>query len=269
MVELPRLESKNGQVQLRSSSMSNTIDHSRALQKTHEFFNKPRDRSRCSPRPIDKFAFDEIVRLIPEGSGDQTAMDLGCHWGRISTWLADSYGKVIGIDFAEKAIASAERRHNIEYFCLDLNTAPDRLSGFGPADLMVAVGLFEMIENPAALCRQLAKVAKNSCKVLVVIPNRTSVNYLSFRSALWINRHLLRRSHYIHSNGYSIHQLAECFIGAGFRVQAKGSVVGIPLYLGRLLPLALQTTFLKLDRSFLNLLGGSYHWICCQFEAKE
>jgi 2-polyprenyl-3-methyl-5-hydroxy-6-metoxy-1,4-benzoquinol methylase len=249
--------------------MSNTTDLSRVLRQTREFFNKPRNRARVSLQPIDQFAFDEIVKLIPKGSEDQTALDLGCHWGRISTWLAGSYGRVIGVDFAEKAIESAERRRNIEYVCLDLNTSADQLGLFGEVDLIVAVAVFEMIENPPALSRQLARVAKKSGKIIVVIPNRRSINYLFLRSALWTSRNLLRRPRQIHNNGLSIRQLEDCFIQAGFQVQGKGSVVGIPLYLAGLLPSVLQTSFLKLDHWFLTLLGGSYHWICCQPEVEE
>ena len=246
-----------------------TTEEAGVLQQTREFFNKPRNEAKASPRPIEKFAFDEIVRLIPKGREDQTALDLGCHWGRISVWLALSYGRVIGVDFAEKAIRSAERRRNIEYFCLDLNTSADQLGQFGAVDLIVAIAVFEMIENPAALCRQLAKVAKRSCKVLVVIPNRRSANYVSLRIALWVSRNLLRHPRRIHNNGYSIERLEDCFTKSGFQVQEKGSIVGIPLYLVGLLPSVLQATFLKLDRLFLSLLGGSYHWICCQPKAEE
>jgi 2-polyprenyl-3-methyl-5-hydroxy-6-metoxy-1,4-benzoquinol methylase len=252
-----------------SSQMSSTTDLSRVLRQTRTFFNQPRNRARVSSRPIDKFAFDEIVKLIPKGSEEQTALDLGCHWGRISAWLAGTYGRVIGVDFAEKAIESAERRHNIEYYCLDLNTSAEQLGVFGEVDLIVAVAVFEMIENPQALSRQLARVAKKSCKVLVVIPNRRSINYGVFRSALWVSRNLLRRPRQIHNNGLSIQQLEDCFVKAGFQVLAKGSVVGIPLYLAGLLPSVLQASFLKLDHWFLTLLGGSYHWICCQPEVEE
>jgi hypothetical protein len=150
-----------------------------------------------------------------------------------------------------------------------LNTSADQLGQFGAVDLIVAVAVFEMIENPGALCHQLAKVAKKSCNVLVVIPNRSSVNYLFLRSALWFSRNLLRRSRHIHNNGYSIGQIEECFRKSGFRVKAKGAVVGVPLYVAGLLPSALQALILKLDHLLLNVFGGSYHWICCQPETKE
>ncbi len=249
--------------------MSDATDLSGVLRQTREFFNKPRNRASVSSRPIDRFAFDEVVKLLPKGSEDQRALDLGCHWGRISTWLAGSYGRVIGVDFAEKAIESAERRDNIEYVCLDLNTSADRLGLFGEVDLIVAVAVFEMIENPPTLSRQLARVAKKSCKVIIVIPNRRSINYLFLRSALWVSRNLLGRPRHIHNNGFSIQQLEDCFIKAGFQVQGKGAVVGIPLYLAGLLPSVLQASFLKLDPLFLHLLGGSYHWIRCQPEEEE
>jgi 2-polyprenyl-3-methyl-5-hydroxy-6-metoxy-1,4-benzoquinol methylase len=251
------------------STMSKAQGRVAVLQQTREFFNKSRNPSNQISRPIDKFALEEIVRLIPKGREDQTALDLGCHWGRISTWLAGTYGRVIGVDFADKAIQSAERRDNIEYHCLDLNTSADQLIRFGAVDLIAAVAVFEMIGDPAALCQQLARVARKSCKVLVVIPNRKSANYMFLRSALWISRHVLRRPRHIHNNGYSIHQLEECFASSGFQVKERGSVVGSPLYLVGMLPSVMQAFFLKLDPLFLSLFGGSYHWICCQFQAEE
>jgi 2-polyprenyl-3-methyl-5-hydroxy-6-metoxy-1,4-benzoquinol methylase len=254
---------------MRRPSLPVPADQAGVFQQTREFFNKPRNSATFSGRPVDRFSFEQIIKLIPEGKDDQTALDLGCHWGRISTWLAGSYGRVIGVDFAEKAIDSAERRHNIEYYCLDLNTSADQLVRFGAVDLIVAVVVFEMIENPAALCRELAKVAKKSCKILVVIPNRFSINYLSLRIALWMSRRLLKRPRYIYNNGYSIRRLEDCFIKAGFRLNGKGSVIGVPLYLTGLFPSAFQQLFLKFDRLFLKYAGGSYHWLFCQPEGEE
>ena len=269
-MSFPRPGHKDGQRFVEQAlSVMKAPDPGEVLRQTREFFNKSRTRADFSPRPIDKFAFDEIVRLIPKGKEDQTALDLGCHWGRISVWLAGSYGKVIGVDFAEKAIDSAERRHNIEYHCLDLNTSADQLDRFGAVDLIVAVAVFEMIGDPAALCRQLARVVKKSCTVLVVIPNRFSINYLSLRVALWISRNLLGPQRYIHNNGYTIEQLENSFADAGFQVSAKGSAVGLPLYLAGLFPSALQRLFLKLDPLFLKFAGGSYLWLCCQPKPKE
>jgi 2-polyprenyl-3-methyl-5-hydroxy-6-metoxy-1,4-benzoquinol methylase len=251
------------------SSSPSPLEQAVTLQQTREFFNKPRNSASLWPQPVDRFAFEQIIKLIPKGKDTQTALDLGCHWGRISTWLADSYGRVIGVDFAEKVIQDAERRDNIEYFCLDLNTSADQLTRFGAVDLIVAIALFEMIENPAALCQQLAKVCKRSCKVLAMIPNRRSANYLFLRSALWVSRNLLRRPRHIHNNGYTVEQLGDCFAESGFQVRETGSVVGIPRHLVSILPSTVQSFVVKVDPLFLSLFGGSYHWLSCQFRAEE
>jgi cyclopropane fatty-acyl-phospholipid synthase-like methyltransferase len=253
---------------LRPDGMEASSERTEILEQTRQFFNKPRNSARSLP-PVARFAFDQVIKLLPKGTAGQTALDLGCHWGRVSAWLADSYGKVIGVDFADKAIESAERRDNIEYCCLDLNTSAGQLREFGLVDLIVAVAVFEMIGSPAALCQHLAAVAKPSCKVVAVIPNRRSVNYWSLRSALWISRNLLRHERHIYNNGCRIDQLKRCFVASGFTVRESGSIVGVPGYLAGLLPSVVQTFLLKFDRLFIRLFGGSYHWIYCQFQAEE
>lgn len=253
---------------MRASSLATSSGQTQVFEQTRQFFNKRRNSERLSP-PVAAFAFEQVVKLIPKGKDNQTALDLGCHWGRISTWLAGSYGRVIGVDFADKAIESAEHRDNIEYCCLDLNTSAEQLREFGLVDLIVAVAVFEMIGSPAALCQQLATVAKKSCKVVAVIPNRRSVNYWSLRSALWISRNLLKRERHIYNNGYCIEQLKDCFVKSGFQVRETGAVVGVPGYLVSLLPSVMQAFLLKFDPLFIRLFGGSYHWIYCQFQAEE
>lgn len=237
-----------------------------ALERTREFFNKGRNPVRAVPSAIDKFVFDQNVRLIPQGKPDETALDLGCNRGRLSTWLARSFGRVVGVDFAEEALASAEQRENIEYICLDLNSSADQLTKFAPIHFILGVGVFEMIECPELLCKQLGAVAKQGCTALIVIPNRRSLNYVSLRMALWVSSRLLGRPRHIHNNGYSINRLEHCLAEAGFRAQQKGSVIGLPVYAASLLPAVLHPWMIRLDRFFLKILGGSYHWIFCRWD---
>jgi 2-polyprenyl-3-methyl-5-hydroxy-6-metoxy-1,4-benzoquinol methylase len=254
---------------LAKPSTSKTLARSgaaQALAQTREFFNKRRNPARAAPSAIDKFAFDRIVELIPQGRANETALDLGCHWGRLSTWLARSFGRVVGVDFAEEALASAEQRENIEYIRLDLNSSASQLTKFAPVDLILAVAVFEMIECPELLCKQLGAIAKPGSTALVVIPNRSSVNYLSLRVVLWVSSHLLGRPRYIHNNGYSIDKLEHCLAEAGFKTKQKGAVIGLPLYAAGLFPPFMHPWMLKLDRFFLKVFGGSYHWISCHWE---
>lgn len=257
---------------LAKSSTSKTLARSeaaQALEQTREFFNKRRNPARVGPSAIDKFAFDRIAELIPQGRADETALDLGCHWGRLSTWLARSFGRVVGVDFAEEALAGAEQRENIEYVRLDLNTSAAQLEKFAPVDLILAVAVFEMIECPELLCKQLGAIAKRGCTALVVIPNRRSVNYVSLRMALWVSSHLLGRPRHIHNNEYSIDELQHCLAEAGFKAEQKGAVIGLPAYAAGLFPRFLHSWMLKLDPLFLKVLGGSYHWISCRWEGSS
>jgi|SRR5580704_3318400 2-polyprenyl-3-methyl-5-hydroxy-6-metoxy-1,4-benzoquinol methylase len=254
------------------SSTSKTLatsEAAQALEQTREFFNKRRNPARVTPSVIEKFAFDRIVELIPQGRADETALDLGCHWGRLSTWLARSFGRVVGVDFAEEALAGAERRENIEYVRLDLNTSATQLREFAPVDLILAVAVFEMIECPELLCKQLGAIAKPGCTALVVIPNRRSVNYVSLRMALWISGRVLGRPRHIYNNGYVIEKLENCLAEAGFKAKQKGAVIGVPLYAAELFPRFLHPWILKLDRFFLKVLGGSYHWLSCRWEGSS
>ena len=197
-----------------------------------------------------------------------TGKSLPCSWFR-QRWLSRSFGRVVGIDFAEEALASAEQGENIEYIRLDLNSSASQLTKFAPVDLILAVAVFEMIECPELLCKQLGAIAKPGCTALVVIPNRRSLNYASLRMALWVSRHLLGRPRYIHNNGYSIDQLEDCLAEAGFKIKQKGAVIGLPLYAAGLLPPFLHPWILKLDRFLLKVLGGSYHWISCRWEGSS
>jgi hypothetical protein len=63
--------------------------------------------------------------------------------------------------------------------------------------------------------------------------------------------------------------LEYCLAEAGFEAKQKGAVIGLPLYAAGLFPPFLHPWMLKLDRFFLKVLGGSYHWISCQWEGSS
>ena len=123
--------------------------------KTHGFFNKKRAKNIIPLSPIQQYVHDEITSLIPKGTSDQKAVDLGCHWGRYTATLAETYGDVIGIDYAEKAIKSAIHKDNIVYEVIDLDQNSDVIAKHSPVDLYIAVALFEMLNNPTQLCNSM------------------------------------------------------------------------------------------------------------------
>lgn len=231
---------------------------------TRAFFNKRR-RERGGVSPIQQHLYVETVRHIPPGTALSTAVDLGCQWGRYSRVLAQTYGKVIGVDFAEAALATAEKAENIHYVQLDLNRQSQELRRFAPVDLFLAVALLEMVADPAALCAGMAEATGDGGRVLAFIPNRWSVNYLSLRLALWTARVMFGQGNrYILNNGITLGQLKRCLQAAGFETEQEGTMSGLPVYLADRLPHAWQRAVLKIEPAVKWLLGGSYHWVLCR-----
>src|SRR5438105_3322214 len=147
----------------------NGISERAHIERTRAFFNKPRPTLMGPQSVMQKFVFDEITKLIPSGDDRSVAVDLGCHWGRYTRILAETYGAVIGVDFADEVIASMKDEGNISYKVLDVSKEGVRLREFPPVDLFLAVSLFEMLPNPEDVCRNLAAAARSGGRLLAVI----------------------------------------------------------------------------------------------------
>lgn len=230
------------------------------LSRTREFFDKTRS-GEVRLSPVQMHIFAATVRLMQIGDAGRRAVDLGCHWGRYTKVIAQTYGSVIGVDVSEKAIASAERADNVRYVIMDLNAQESGLRGLAPVDFFFANAVMEMIESPERLCCQMAEAAASGAVVVAVIPNRHSLNYMSFRCALWVATRLFGKKGGIYNNGISIARLLAALRAAGFEPQGRGAIVGVPAYLLGVLPWPLQRMFLRLDGVLLRLIGGSYHWV--------
>jgi 2-polyprenyl-3-methyl-5-hydroxy-6-metoxy-1,4-benzoquinol methylase len=230
------------------------------LARTRAFFNKSRS-GETIPSPAYQHTFQETSKLIPEGGKSMKAVDLGCHWGGYTRFMAGTYGQVIGIDFADRAIEAAEPGSNIAYSVMNLDTQAAGLQAFAPIDFYFANAIFEMLEGPEQLCKQLALAAGAEARVLAVIPNRYSINYVSFRVALWIAAKLFRKDVHIYNNGMTIGVLKQYLEAEGFLTERQGAIAGVPPYLAGLLPQRLQSWVLRFDGILLRWLGGSYNWV--------
>jgi 2-polyprenyl-3-methyl-5-hydroxy-6-metoxy-1,4-benzoquinol methylase len=212
--------------------------------------------------PVQARTYDEIGKLIPRGNASSTAVDLGCHWGRYTVLMARTHGKVIGIDFAARALATAKSADNVSYVRLDLNFEAKKLCQFAPVDLFVAIGLMELVADPAGLCRCLGRAARPGSQVFALIPNRRSINYVSFRAALWLARTVLgRKNCYLYNNRLTAPALKKHLQAAGFETGQEGNMAGIPIYLAERLPYSWQRLICNLEPAAKQLLGASYHWL--------
>lgn len=238
------------------------------IAKTVEFFNVRYPGARAEQlSPIQRLVFERFTALIPIGRSDQVAVDLGCHWGRYTRFLARSFGEVWGIDAAAEAVASAPEVQNLRFRVMDLEDPTQEFPFQRGVDCFLATGLFELLRDPQRLCARLGKAANPGCRALVIIPNRRSIHYRVFRLTLWAARRLLaRRSLYIYNNGARLEDVVRWMRAGGFRVAGRGAVVGLPPSVLDRLPHVVQTRLLVLDSAAVTLCGGSYHWVLMEKE---
>jgi 2-polyprenyl-3-methyl-5-hydroxy-6-metoxy-1,4-benzoquinol methylase len=231
------------------------------IERTKQFFNKPLPGTpRKIASPVDVHVFESICKLLPRGSDQEFAVDLGCHWGRYTKRLAESYGRVVGIDFAAEAIATAAAGPNIRYLALDLER--DGLALERKVDFFLAVGLFEMLKTPGLVAEKMGKHSSSGGGALIVMPNKRHLNFIFLRFVLWIARNLLRRKEvYIYHNGITPEQLLRPLLDAGYEFIDGGSIVGMPPSVVARLPGPVQKLLLKRDRLATVVFGGAYHWL--------
>ena len=233
----------------------------RKIEKTRTYFNKKKPSGSDHFNPISDFVYRKISGIIPEGTRGQKAVDLGCHWGRYTKILSESYGQVVGIDYAEKALESAYVSENIEYRLMDLDGNSDKLLEYAPVDFYLSVALFEMLKNPLTLCENINLSMSVSGKLLVIILNRFSVNYLSLRLYMLLARVIKGKKMFIYNNGISKKKLIAFLKSSGLSVINHGSIVGVPVYLISKLPNIIQSFLIFFDAGIKILFGGSYIWV--------
>ena len=233
-----------------------------SAQLTHAFFDKPFPGEGARPRrPVDTLVFSRTAALLPQGRADQVAVDLGCHWGRYTRLLGESYGEVWGLDQARSAIGSAPGAPPVRYAVMDLEDPAQSFPFSRKVDFFLAIGLFEMLRDPAALGRRLAAVAAEGARLLLVVPNRRHPHFRAFRAQLWVARRLLgRRSAVVFNNGLSLADLIGALEPSGFRRLAEGTIVGIPPAVLMILPDRLQAAAVSCDPWLYRNLGGAYAW---------
>lgn len=230
------------------------------IERTKHYFDKPFRGAAKKASPVEIFTFEEICKLMPSGSKTEFAVDLGCHWGRYTRKLAETYGFVLGVDFAAAPIITAPALPNVRYLQADLEN--DVFNPEGEVNLFIAIGLFEMLRRGDLVMQKMADHIAPDGEVLIVIPNKSHLHFVFLRFALWAARTFLNRKHvFIYHNGANVWTLNRAMEVAGFSVKAGGSIVGMPPSLLARLPFGFQRVLLRKDKLASAILGGAYHWL--------
>jgi ubiquinone/menaquinone biosynthesis C-methylase UbiE len=134
--------------------------------------------------------YDRVRLTVNEMTGlsDFTLLDIGCGSGRNSvTFLRAGARQVVGIDFAESMLGLAKQysaangvASQCEFVLGDALTYPFRQK----FDIVVALGVFDYIREPAALLRRMAGVAGH--KVIASFPAYTLIRGTQRKVRYWV-----------------------------------------------------------------------------------
>jgi SAM-dependent methyltransferase len=118
-----------------------------------------------------------VLTAVAEALGEKAGkydvlVDLGCGRGDCARWLSGSFRTYIGCDilrydgFRESA--------SVEFRQADLNRPPYPVDD-GFADVVTAIETIEHLENPRALVREMARIARGGGWLIVTTPNQLSL----------------------------------------------------------------------------------------------
>ena len=186
------------------------------------------------------------------------AVDLGCNNGKYTSQLALYFEEIFGLDYAEKALFSAPKKQNITYEVIDLNINANKLLKYRNVDKYVAIAIFELLENPEDVIRNISLSLRQGGDLFIVIPNNKSLNFLSFRFLLLLKRWMGREAENIYNNGINLKKINKILSENGFEITKSDKIIASPVYLINCLPALVQTLIVKIDPLLLKISGGGY-----------
>ncbi len=187
--------------------------HLRDFDSTFQRYRTAKVLELCDPLPTDR------------------ALDLGCGWGTISFALASHVREVVGLDFAERAVASCNDRLDAIGDGTDPGSdrRPANLSfrvgdatgtGLAPAsfDLVVAADLFEHLypEDSEAVAAEALRLLRPGGRFAVWTPCRSHI------LEVLKNRNIVLRRDESHVDYKSLPRLTGILGRAGFRIARAG-----------------------------------------------
>jgi 2-polyprenyl-3-methyl-5-hydroxy-6-metoxy-1,4-benzoquinol methylase len=128
------------------------------------------DRARASLGQAHPAIHATVLRLLESRGARGTVADVGCGTGDFCGPASALFERIIGID----AVRYPGLPAAIEWHCADVDDAALPLET-SSVDAAVAIEVIEHVENPRALCRELARVTRPGGHVVVSTPNQSSL----------------------------------------------------------------------------------------------
>lgn len=143
--------------------------------------------------------------------GAQRVLDLGCGTGDLGRLAPGHDADVFGVDIDVGALKDAARFERV--ICLDLESAS---LPYGDAcfDAVLAKDIFEHIQDPGRLAREVARVIRPGGVVIASV-------VMARPRAVWAD--------YTHVRGFTRHTAIQLLEDAGLRVERVWRMGGVPL----------------------------------------
>jgi ubiquinone/menaquinone biosynthesis C-methylase UbiE len=131
------------------------------------------------------FARHKMVhdRLLKMSSPDSTFLDSGCGFGKEVIFMSDKVSHAVGLDVDHLKITkawleakSSGARASSSLIVGDCEHLPFREGAF---DLILCTEVLEHLVSPDAAMRELGRVAKKGCKLLITVPSHHNLGYTS------------------------------------------------------------------------------------------
>jgi len=130
------------------------------------------ERARMSEGSTSSGAVYQMVvaELASRKNGAGTLIDVGCGTGQLFPMVRSSCTRYIGVDVVRYEGFPAEA----EFISANLDNRPATELPDESADVVVCIETIEHLENPRALIRELARLARPGALLLVTTPNQLS-----------------------------------------------------------------------------------------------
>lgn len=172
--------------------------------------------------------FPFIKRELKGLTKDSKILEAGCGFGHWVFWLAEQGYRTVGVDLAEKTIATAKnysRRNKItscNFIEADIRQLPIKDNYF---DLIFSFGVIEHFQHPESILNEFKRVLKPGGRIFLSMPNQYSFHTLTRPISKMVGRWNLG-----YERSYSQKSLKGLLKNSGFEVLRCGIMPGGELF---------------------------------------
>jgi len=175
--------------------------------------------------PIHLPFIRQELKNLPKNS---KILEAGCGFGHWVFWLAEQGYETVGVDLAEKTIATAKKyakinnKTNCKFIEADIRQLPIKDNYF---DCIFSFGVIEHFRNPEPILKEFKRVLKPNGRIFLSMPNQYSFHTLTRPLSKMLGQWNLD-----YESSYTQGSLKKLFKKSGFEVSRCGIMPGGELF---------------------------------------